>query len=382
VPDEKHTRAWLTLHLIPGLGPVSCNRLVAHFGGPEQVLSARASDLAAVTSLRKESMAALCGEGRKILEARAQAEFAQAAEKGITLIPCDDPLYPDLLKHIHDPPVILYVRGILEVLNCKGIGIVGSRSATHYGKNVAWQMANSLAGHGFTIISGMALGIDTAAHRGALAAGGAGPRTIAVLGCGLDVLYPPSNGQLFKEIAASGAVVSEYPLGTKPENFRFPARNRIISGLSLGVVVVEAANRSGSLITARHALEQGREVFAVPGRIDSGKSAGTHALLQQGAILVHSIHDIVEEFGSSRLSYPGADNGSADEKTGNMDTLSREEAALFSILDVYPLTIDEIARKSGFVPQKTSELLLLLELKGLVDSLPGKSYQKRSALGQ
>jgi DNA processing protein len=324
-------------------------------------------------------MAALCGEGRKILDARVQEEFAQATEKGITLIPCDDPLYPDLLKHIHDPPVILYVLGIPEVLNCKGIGIVGSRSATQYGKNVAWQMANSLAGHGFTIISGMALGIDTAAHRGGLAAG-AGPRTIAVLGCGLDVIYPPSNGKLFKEIAASGAVVSEYPLGTKPENFRFPARNRIISGLSLGVVVVEAANRSGSLITARHALEQGREVFAVPGRIDSDKSAGTHALLQQVAILVHSIHDIVEEFGSGRLSLPGADSGSVDEETEKMDNLSREEAALFSILDVYPLTIYEIARKSGLAPQKTNELLLLLELKGFVDSLPGKSYQKRSAL--
>ena len=375
-----HAQAWLTLHLVPGLGPVTCNRLVAHFGSPEEVLSADIADLAAICPIRQQSVAALCGEGRKSLDARAQEEFALAAEKGIWLIPCDDPLYPVPLQQIHDPPVMLYVRGIPEVLNCKGIGMVGSRSATHYGKSVAWKMANSLAGHGFTIISGMALGIDTAAHQGALEAGS---RTIAVLGCGLDVIYPPSNGKLYKDIVASGAVVSEYPLATKPESFRFPARNRIISGLSLGVVVVEAASRSGSLITAGHALEQGREVFAVPGRIDSGKSAGTHSLLQQGAKLVHSIQDIVEEFHSPQWSPESEHTGSPPEViTGERDKLSQEESALFSILDVYPLTIDEIARESGYTPQKTSELLLLLELKGFVEPLPGKSYQKRSTLAR
>jgi DNA processing protein len=372
----KHTQAWLTLHLIPGLGPVTCNRLIAHFGSPEKVLSAEISDLTAVCSLRQESRKALYGANRKKLETLAQIEIELAAEKGISLIPFDDPLYPPLLKHIHDPPLMLYVRGIPEGLNCNGIGMVGSRSATHYGKSVAGQMANSLAGKGYTIISGMALGIDTAAHRGALEAGG---RTIAVLGCGLDIVYPPGNHKLYKDIVASGAVVSEYPLGTKPDSFRFPARNRIISGLSFGVVVVEAANRSGSLITASHALEQGREVFAVPGRIDSGKSAGTHALLQQGAKLVHSIHDIIEEFDSAPLAQGGEGPGQ-DEEPGEFDILSQEEAALISILDVYPRSIDEIARESGFGPQKTSELLLLLELKGLVESVPGKSYQKSSVL--
>lgn len=372
----QHTQAWLTLHLAPGLGPVTCNRLVAHFGSPERVLAADISDLRAVCSLRRESVAALSGKGRVSLEKLAREEVALAAEKDVLLIPSDDPRYPALLKHIHDPPVVLYSRGNPEAFNCRSIGMVGSRSATHYGKSVAFQMAKSLAGQGFTIISGMALGIDTEAHRGALDAGGG---TIAVLGCGLDIVYPPSNGNLYRDIVASGAVVSEYPLGTPPESFRFPARNRIISGLSLGVVVVEAAKRSGSLITAKHALDQGREVFAVPGRIDSAKSAGTHTLLQQGAKLVHSIHDIVEEFHPGSLPQADEEPGQ-DAKMGKSDNLSREEAALFSILDVYPRTIDEIARESGLGPQKTSELLLLLELKGFVDSLPGKNYRKCSAL--
>ena len=375
--ESKYLHSWLTLHLVPGMGPVTCNTLVSHFGSPDRVLSASLSDLTAVCRLRQESQAALSEEGRKNLQELAKEEIQLAASKNIKIISYDDPLYPSLLKNIHDPPVVLYVLGNPELLNCKGIGVVGSRAATHYGRSIAQQMANSLARQGFTIISGMALGIDTAAHNGALAADG---RTIAVLGCGLDVVYPPSNHKLYKNIAASGAVVSEYPLGTKPDNFRFPARNRIISGLSLGIVVVEAANRSGSLITAKHALEQGREVFAVPGRIDSVKSAGTHVLLQQGAKLVHSVNDIVEEFSYSvPLEKPeNKYNEDADQEI--FDQLNRDEAALFKCLDVYPRTIDEIVRESGFTTQKTNELLLLLELKGFVEPLPGKSYQKSTLL--
>ncbi|MDX1776326.1 MAG: DNA-processing protein DprA, partial [Desulfobulbales bacterium] len=289
---------------------------------------------------------------------------------------CDDPLYPFLLKNIHDPPLVLYVLGDPELLTGRGVAIVGSRAATHYGRSIAEKMAAGLSRQGLTIISGMALGIDTAAHAGTLAAQG---KTIAVLGCGLDIIYPPSNRKLYRDIASSGAVVSEYPLGTIPDNFRFPARNRIISGLSLGVVVVEAAKRSGSLITASHALEQGREVFAVPGRIDSAKSAGAHSLLQQGAKLVHSVNDIVEEFCCAGSPENHDDKGDDPVEPDFHDQLNDEEAVLFTCLDVYPMTIDEIVRQSGYTPQKTNELLLLLEIKGMVQTLPGNRYQRNSS---
>ena len=374
---RKKIQSWLALSLVPGMGPVTCNKLVAHFGSPEKVLAASSSNLTAVASLRKESLAALSGEGRQHLEELANKEIERAAEKNIAIIPCDDPLYPALLKNIHDPPVVLYVLGAPELLTCRGMGIVGSRAATHYGKDIAQQMAGSLSRQGFTIISGLALGIDAAAHNGALAAEG---KTIAVLGCGLDIVYPPSNHNLYKRIASAGAVVSEYPLGTKPDSFRFPARNRIISGLSLGIVVVEAANRSGSLITASHALEQGREVFAVPGRIDSVKSAGTHTLLQQGAKLVHSINDIVEEFPANVFQQSVEEAGMEEDEQVFFENLSQEEAELFEFIGVYPRTFDEIIKDSGFTAQRINEVLLLLELKGMVQTLPGKSYQRVTSL--
>ena len=374
---RKKIQSWLALSLVPGMGPVTCNKLVAHFGSPEKVLAASSPNLTAVASLRKESLAALSGEGRQHLEELANKEIERAAEKNIAIIPCDDPLYPALLKNIHDPPVVLYVLGAPELLTCRGVGIVGSRAATHYGKDIAQQMAGSLSRQGFTIISGLALGIDTAAHNGALAAEG---KTIAVLGCGLDIVYPPSNHNLYKRIASAGAVVSEYPLGTKPDSFRFPARNRIISGLSLGIVVVEAANRSGSLITASHALEQGREVFAVPGRIDSVKSAGTHTLLQQGAKLVHSINDIVEEFPANVFQQSVEEAGMEEDEQVFFENLSQEEAELFEFIGVYPRTFDEIIKDSGFTAQRINEVLLLLELKGMVQTLPGKSYQRVTSL--
>jgi len=375
VADREHLAAWLTLHLAPGLGPVTCRKLVAHFGSPEEVLSASGNALTEM-SIRPDCLDAIAGPGRVRLDELVRTEMDRADSKNISIIPFDDPLYPDRLKEIHDPPAVLYVLGMPELLDCRAIAIVGSRAATQYGLGIAGQMANSLSMQGFTIVSGMALGIDTAAHKGALAAGG---RTIAVLGCGLDIVYPPGNRELHNRIISAGAVVSEFAFGTKPDSFRFPARNRIISGLSLGILVVEAANRSGSLITASHALEQGREVFAVPGRIDSMKSAGTHTLLQQGAKLVHGISDIIEELPAAAQPGQGPEISGGKEIVQFLpDNLSPEEAELFNCLDVYPRSIDDIVQESGLSARKANELLLHLELKGVVESLPGTSYKKSS----
>ena len=372
--SRQHIEAWLTLHLAPSLGSTSCRKLVEHFGSPERVLSATASQLKeAASRVRQKAIAALCGNGKEELGLAARQELERAGELGIEFVTIDDHRYPALLKNIHDPPIVLYVLGNTEALEGRGIAMVGSRAATHYGRDVAGQLAEGLARQGFTIVSGMALGIDTESHKGALAAGG---MTIAVLGCGLDVIYPPSNHLLYKQITETGAVVSEYPLGTEPDNFRFPARNRIISGLSLGVVVVEATKRSGSLITANHALEQGRDVFAVPGRIDSVKSTGSHALLQEGAKLVLNINDIIEELAPTMQIQPGAGLSQAAKNSAGVEGLSPEEEKIYGFLDVYPSSIDEIIRQSGFTPQKANELLLMMELKGVIESLPGKSYQK------
>jgi len=370
---NRHLQDWLTLHLAPGLGAASCRRLIDHFGGPGSVLQASAGALAQVRGLRREALAALHAISKDDIASRAAAELEKISQYNIDLITWDDDRYPDLLRTIHNPPMVLYLKGSVAALHSPGVGMVGSRAATDYGKEIAYSFGRALAGRGYTIISGLALGIDAAAHKGAIAAGG---RTIAVLGCGLDKEYPIENSKLYRDIPAAGALISEYPLGTSPDSFRFPARNRIISGLALGVVVVEASKRSGSLITAQHALEQGREVFAIPGRVDSVKSAGTHALLQQGAKLVHRIDDIIEELpataAAGHMAPPLADTQIMCVSTSA--GLTGDEALLFSCLDVYPKNIDDIARVANLSPQKASELLLLLELKGVIKALPGKCY--------
>ncbi len=368
-----HLQDWLTLHLAPGLGAASIRRLVEHFGGPGPVLQASAGALARVQGLRRDTLAALHGINKDDIAYRALAELEKINQYNIELITWDDDRYPDLLRTIHNPPMVLYLKGSVAALQAPGLGMVGSRAATEYGKEIAHSFGRALAGRGFAIISGLALGIDAAAHQGALAAGGS---TIAVLGCGLDKEYPPENRKLYSEIPAAGALITEYPLGTPPDSFRFPARNRIISGLALGVLVVEASKRSGSLITAQHALEQGREVFAIPGRVDSIKSAGTHFLVQQGAKLVHTIDDILEELPMTTFAGRGSavpvatPNGRGSVAAG----LTGDEALLYSFLDVYPKNIDDLARDADLSPQRASELLLMLELKGVIKALPGKCY--------
>ncbi len=278
--------------------------------------------------------------------------------------------YPELLKTIVDPPHVLYVQGNLELLHSSCVAMVGSRAATAYGKRAAFTLARDLAEAGVTVVSGLAIGVDSEAHRGALSVHGA---TIGVLGCGLDVTYPRQNARLYEKIRREGLLLTEYCLGTKPDGFRFPARNRIIAGLSHGVVVVEAAKKSGSLITAEMALDEGREVFAVPGQIDSFKSSGTHWLLQQGAKLVQSAEDVLDECGGGLGVLPAVPIGSTVLSVTGIDS---ESAELLRKIDVYPSARNELIARSGLSSAKIAELLLLLELEGLVEMLPGDEVRR------
>jgi len=295
---------------------------------------------------------------------------ASKAQDHIT-IPLGDERYPELLRAIYDPPAVLYCDGSVEPGDRQAVAIVGSRQATPYGLRITETLAGELSALGFTILSGFARGIDAAAHRAALAAGG---RTIAVLGCGLDVDYPPGHASLHAEIAGSGAVLTEFAPGTPPRATNFPRRNRIISGLALGVVVVEAADDSGSLITARLALEQGREVFAVPGPIDVPTSRGPHGLLKQGATLVETVDDIVEEL------LPQLDRPLQTLKTEPIAALpehvelSPSERTVLEVMSREPLHLDDLTERSRLTTPAVAAILLGLELKALVKQLPGQRY--------
>ncbi len=366
-PDA--VRDWLTLAALPGLGCALIHRLAAAFGSPHAVLAAgRAVSEAEGIGPR---LTAVFTNQSLLAQARSWAaqEQERAAQSGVLLLSCDDPRYSSLLRTIHDPPVLLWCLGDAACLTQPAVALVGSRSSSSYGRNVSFMLAKQLAQAGFAVVSGLAEGIDGQAHAGALAVGG---RTIAVLGCGVDVVYPRFHKKLYEQVAAAGLIISEYPLGTPPEGFRFPARNRIISGLSLGTVVVEAAGRSGALITARMALEQNREVFAVPGRIDSPQSEGTHRLIQKGeAHLVHSVEDILTELpvGTRRTL--------AQNKSAVPEDLSAEEQALLQLLHpAASVDIEELMEKSGLPAGTLHGLLLGLELKGLLRQLPGQQYER------
>jgi DNA processing protein len=374
---ENMLSAWLTLSFLPGLGSTRIRYLVDAFGSPAAVLAATPQSLRQVEGIGGK-VSRMLADRTAIATAGRQAELElrRLADQNLILLCPDDPRYPELLRSVVDSPVLLYCRGDLACLARPAVAIVGSRAATAYGKRISFELARELAGRGICVVSGMALGIDGQAHAGALAGGG---QTIGVLGCGADVVYPPQHAGLFAEVAEKGLLLTEYPLGSKPEGFHFPERNRIISGLSLGVVVVEASLKSGSLITAGLALEQGREVFAVPGRIDSVKSQGAHRLLQQGAKLVHSVDDILEE-----LSLAGtfAEEAPSNHPGAQPALMTEAEERLWNCLDVYPLTVDELVRQSGCEPAQVLSLLLDLELKGLVRQLPGQEYERRARAGR
>lgn len=358
--------AWLALKLIPDLGNRSLLRLINHFGSPEAVLKAGLQELSSVPGLKERAILAL---KNKSYIRPPEAEWETLQKSGVRILALRDPAYPANLSAIPDPPAVLFVRGSLEPRDLVSIAVVGSRAASPTGMIFTERLSADLALNGVTIVSGLAVGIDSAAHRGALKGKG---RTLAVLGCGLDVDYPHGNARLREEIALSGALLTEFPLGTPPAAGNFPMRNRIISGLALGVVVVEAAERSGSLITARMAIEQGREVFAVPGIAHHYRSVGPHRLLKQGAKLVESAEDVIEEIRplirTSNAPLPNA------QPEGVLPELLPDEAVILGKLNEDPRHIDEISRALDWPVSKVMTMLLTLELKGIVRQLPGKYF--------
>jgi DNA processing protein len=353
-------QGWIVLNKIFGSG-ARFRKLIDRFASSEHVFSASKAELQEI-GIPEDLIKKIFDVDEKEVE----REIKSIESNGIDVITFEDERYPSNLRAIFDPPPILYLKGKIEKVDSIAISIVGSRTSTYYGRETARTFALQLARCGVTVVSGLARGIDSAAHRGAMDGGG---RTIAVLGCGVDVVYPPENKKLYEEIAKSGAIISEFPCGTPPERYNFPIRNRLISGLSLGTVVVEAGLRSGALITAGLALEQGREVFAIPGRISDPLSRGTHRLIREGAKLVENIDHILEEFPSLiHILKEGEKKNSA-----NVDG---EERKLYDLLSAEPQHIDSLGEKAGLGVQKISKILLQLELKGLVRQLRGKFFVK------
>ena len=358
---------WFKLKQTPGVGPLLFKRLLDRYQTPANVFAASAADLTAVDGIYHRLAARIL---RNQNTTEAELEIRHTLDRGFKIITFNDDCYPILLRQIPDPPPLLYVHGTLRAQS-HHIAVVGSRRATAYGLSATNRLCRDLTGYGLTIVSGMARGIDTAAHQSALNARG---HTVAVLGSGLANIYPRENRPLFGRIANSGAVISEFPLQAGPEAHHFPIRNRIISGISAGTIVVEAAKKSGSLITARLAVEQNREVFAVPGSIRSYKSSGTHHLLKQGAKLVENARDVIEEL--QHLDPPLATGGSEAPPAASAPAaqLTPEEFQIISALGAYPIHIDELGRKTGLAPGKLVSILLSLELKGLVNQAPGNLF--------
>jgi DNA processing protein len=352
--------ALVALNLVPEIGSIRLNKLLEFFGTPQNILKAPAEKLTGVFGIGET----IASKIHSFQESDLKKEFETAEKLGLSILTQEDAAYPVNLKNIYDPPIVLYVKGTLEEEDKRAVAIVGSRRASFYGLNSAERFASELSRLGLVVVSGMARGIDTCAHRGALKEDG---RTIAVIGSGFNHLYPPENKELAEEICRNGAVVSEFPVDTQPFPQNFPRRNRVISGLSLGVLVVEAAENSGALITADFALEQGREVFALPGKVDSSGSYGTNGLIQQGAKLVTCMQDILEELG---LEAQAPKKDQAEPKAD----LSTDELRLFQLLSKDGLSFDELVENSGLDIPVISDILLKLQMKKLIKHLPGKQF--------
>jgi DNA processing protein len=364
---EKDKIYWIWLSSLRKVTPPVQAKLLKYFKTPEALWKASEKDLQSLIKPNTKAMEQLTSPQ---LKKDAYTTLEKVRKERIKVVTIKDDAYPELLKKIYAPPLTLYVKGKCPNWdNC--IAVVGARKATPYGLHTAEKIAGELAAIGIKVVSGLARGIDTCAHRGAIRGKG---ETIAVLGCGPDIVYPPENSKMFDAILENGTIISEYPPGTKPLAMNFPARNRIISGISLGVVVIEAGEKSGSLITANFALDQGREVFAIPGNVDSIKSKGTNKLIKEGAKLVTGISDILEEL---KLY----NSGSIDEMSGSMvnrlvlRSLDEREREIASALCEGPLDIESLCVKTGYDIKILNSLLLTMELKGVVEQMLGMYFR-------
>lgn len=356
--------ALVSLNMILDIGSIRLKKLLEIFHTPENILRASFKELMFVSGIGEKIAAKIYALKKEDLD----QELVLAKKYGLRIITQDDLEYPENLKNIPDPPLVLYVKGKLKKEDNFSLAIVGSRRASFYGLSAAEKFAFELSQSGFTIVSGMARGIDTSSHQGALKATG---RTIAVIGSGFNHIYPEENLELAEEIAQNGAVISEFPLNTEPLKQNFPRRNRVISGLSLGVLIVEAARNSGALITADFALEQGREVFALPGKIDSQTSFGTNELIKQGAKLVSCVEDILEEFSLTIAKKSGNQKKKPVQLKANLDI---QEAQLYDLISSQAIHFDELVEKTNLDISKISDILLRLQMKKVVKQLPGKQF--------
>jgi DNA processing protein len=361
--------ACIALNMIDGLGPVTVRALTERLGSPEAVFTCVATDLRGIPNIGPERAAKILAQ-RDALDPA--AEEAHARKLGARLVTPEDADYPPALRTIHDPPLALYVRGALTDADRQAMAVVGSRRCSQYGRSSADRLSFQLARMGFTIVSGLARGIDASAHEGALKAGG---RTLAVLGSALDRLYPPENAPLADRIAEQGAVISEYPLGREPDRTTFPYRNRILSGLSMGVLVVECDLRSGAMHTARFAGEHGRPLFAVPGRIDSALSRGPHSLIRTGAKLVEDVKDVVEEFEYLWPRLTERAQAQAAETPPPRIQLNDEEQAVATALLEGAMDADSLARRAGLTAARLNVVLVGLEMKRVVRLRPGRQVE-------
>lgn len=359
--------ALVALNMIEHVGPVRVRQLLEHFGEAPAILQASKQQLLHIHGIGEETAEAISTWEKSI---DLSGELKRIAEFGCHVLIQSDSDYPEMLRQIYDPPIVLYVKGALTAKDKNGVAMVGSRMTTHYGIEVARKLAYQLAYVGVTVVSGGARGIDTAAHQGALTGKG---RTIAVLGTGINRIFPAENAELFERIAASGAVMTQFPFNRQADKQSFPIRNRIVAGMTLGTVVVEANLSSGALITANFATEYGRQIFAVPGRIDSPRSKGCHELIKRGAKLCEGAEDILSEF---EYLFPTSNRPAAPNETGVLPALelSENEQKVFDTLSKEELSIDEVIRASGLPSSAVSVTLLSLEMKRMVKQLPGKMF--------